>query len=386
MMVDSSNQAAIVGIGQTEFSKNSGRSEQQLAVEAILLACQDAGIDPSEIDGMTTFSLDNSDEVDVMRSLGCKEINYTTRLPQGGGASVATVVHAKNAVESGLCDVFVIWRAMNERSQYRFGQPTMTIGPDAHSSTFLEWCYPFGAQTPAAWEALSCGPYLDKFGVTSEDLGRIAVLMRKHAATNPAAWFYEKPITLEEHQASRWIIEPWLHLLDCCQESDGGVALVITRMDKARDLKQKPARILGAEYSFLFNHEIISDFYEGDLIHSDISMRVTEKLIASSGIAPKDTDVAMIYDNFTPQILRQLEGFGYCGVGEAKDYVKDGHMELDGQSPLSPNGGLMGEGYIHGMNNITEGVRQVRGTAVNQVKDVETVCLASGVAGAIIGK
>ncbi len=385
-MVGSSNQAAIVGIGQTEFSKNSGRSEQQLAAEAILLACQDAGIDPADIDGMTTFSLDNSDEVDVMRSLGCREINYTTRLPQGGASSVATIVHAKNAVESGMCDVFVIWRAMNERSQYRFGQPAMTISPDAHSSTFLEWCFPFGAQTPAAWEALSCGPYLDRFGVTSEDLGRIAVLMRKHAATNPAAWFYEKPITLEVHQASRWIIEPWLHLLDCCQESDGGVALVITRMDRAADLKQKPARILGAEYSFLFNHEIISDFYAGDLIHSDISERVTEKLIASSGIAPKDTNVAMIYDNFTPQILRQLEGFGYCGIGEAKDYIKDGHMELDGRSPLSPNGGLMGEGYIHGMNNITEGVRQVRGTAANQVKDVETVFLASGVAGAIIGK
>jgi acetyl-CoA acetyltransferase len=386
MMVDSSRQAAIVGIGQTEFSKNSGRSEQQLAAEAILAACIDAGISPHEIDGMTTFSLDHSDEVDVMRSLGCREINYTTRLPQGGAASVATIVHAKNAVESGLCDVFVIWRAMNERSQYRFGQPAMSISPDAHSSTFLEWCFPFGAQTPAAWEALSCGPYLDKFGVTSEDLGHIAVLMRKHAATNPAAWFYQQPITLEDHQNSRWIVEPWLHLLDCCQESDGGVAIVITRMDRARDLKQAPVRIHSAEYSMLFNHEIISDFYEGDLITHDIANRVTEKLIKAGGIAPKDTNVAMIYDNFTPQILRQLEGFGYCGIGEAKDYVKDGHMELDGKSPLSPNGGLMGEGYIHGVNNITEGVRQVRGTAANQVENVETVFLASGVAGAIIGK
>ena len=385
-MVDSSQQAAIVGIGQTEFSKNSGRSEQQLAAEAILLACQDAGINPHDIDGMTTFSLDNSDEVDVMRSLGCKDINYTTRLPQGGAASVATIVHAKNAVESGMCDTFVIWRAMNERSQYRFGQPAMSISPDAHSSTFLEWCFPFGAQTPAAWEALSCGPYLDKFGVTSEDLGRIAVLMRKHAATNPASWFYEKPITLDGHQQSRWIVEPWLRLLDCCQESDGGVALVITRMDRAKDLKQKPAKILGAEYSMLFNHEIISDFYEGDLITHDIANRVTDKLAASCDVAPKDTDVAMIYDNFTPQILRQLEGFKYCGIGEAKDYIKDGHMELDGKSPLSPNGGLMGEGYIHGMNNITEGVRQLRGTAANQVKDAETVFLASGVAGAILGK
>jgi acetyl-CoA acetyltransferase len=385
-MANNENQAAIVGIGQTEFSKNSGRSEQQLAAEAVLAACQDAGIAPESIDGMITYTLDHSDEVDVMRSLGCKEINYTTRLPQGGASSISTLVHAKQAVEAGFCDTMVIWRAMNERSQYRFGQPTPTVSPDAHSSTFFEWCFPFGSQTPAAWEVLSCGPYLHHYGVTSEDLGRIAVLMRKHAATNPNAWFYDKPITLEDHQNSRWIVKPWLRLLDCCQESDGGVALIITRMDRAKDLKQKPARLLGAEYAFLFNHEIVSDFYEGDLTETANSERVTEKLTAAAGLAPKDTNVAMIYDNFTPQILRQLEGFGYCGAGEAKDYVADGHMELDGKSPLSPNGGLIGEGYIHGMNNITEGVRQIRGTAANQVSDVETVFLASGIAGAIISK
>ena len=385
-MAGSARQAVIAGIGQTEFSKNSGRSEQQLAAECVLAACRDAGVSPHQIDGMVTFSLDHSDEVDVMRSLGCEAINYTMRTPQGGAGSVTTLVHAKNAVESGMCDMFVIWRAMNERSQYRFGQPAPSISPDAHSSTFLEWCFPFGAQTPAAWEALSCGHYLDTYGVTSEDLGRISVLLRKHAATNPLAWFYGKPITLEDHQSSRWIVEPWLRLLDCCQESDGGVAILVTTEERARDLRQMPVKLLGAEYSFLFNHEIISDFYQGDLLDSANSRRVTEKLVEACGIAPKDTDVAMIYDNFTPQILRQLEGFGYCGLGEAKDYVAEGHCELTGKSPLSPNGGLMGEGYIHGMNNITEGVRQVRGTAANQVEDVETVFLASGVAGAIIGK
>lgn len=384
-MVTQHEQACIVGIGQTEFSKASGRSEQQLAAECILAACRDAGIHPSEIDGMTTFNIDNSDEVDVMRSLGVKEIKYTTRLPQGGAASVSAVVHAKNAVEAGVCDVFVIWRAMNERSQYRFGQPHFNLSPDAHSSTFMEWCFPFGAQTPAAWEALSCGPYLHKYGITSEDLGRISVTFRKAAATNPAAWFYGKPITLEDHQNSRWIVEPTLRLLDCCQESDGGCALIITRADRAKNLKQKPVRILGAEYSLLFNQEIISNFYQGDLIRTENSEVVADKLEAACGIAPKDTDVAMIYDNFTPQILRQLEGFKYCGIGEAKDYVKDGHLELDGKTPLSPNGGLMGEGYIHGINNITEGVRQVRGTAANQIKGAETAFLASGVAGAIIG-
>jgi len=345
-MVTESQQACIVGIGQTEFSKASGRSEQQLAAE---------------------------------------DINYTTRLPQGGAASVTTLVHAKNAVESGMCDYFIIWRAMNERSQYRFGQSHHSLSPDAHSSTFMEWCFPFGAQTPAAWEALSCGHYMNKYGVTSEDLGKISVTFRKAAATNPDAFFYGKPITLDDHQNSRWIVEPWFRLLDCCQESDGGCAVLVTTRERAKDLKQKPVPILGAEYSMMFNHEIISDFYEGDLLTNDISLRVTEKLINSCGIAPKDTKVAMIYDNFTPQVLRQLEGFGYCGLGEAKDYVADGHLELDGATPLSPNGGLIGEAYIHGINNITEGVRQMRGTAANQIKNAQTAFLASGVAGAIIG-
>ena len=383
-MIDAAREAVIAGIGQTEFSKASGRSEQQLAAEAVLAACEDCGLDPADIDGCLTYSLDHSDEVDVMRALGVREINYTARLPQGGASSVTTLVHAKKAVESGFCDAIVVWRAMNERSQYRFGQPAPSMSPDAHSSTFFEWCFPFGAQTPAAWEALCCGPYLHKYGVTSEDLGRVAVLLRANAATNPLSWFYEKPITLADHQASRWIVKPWMRLLDCCQESDGGVALIITRMEKARDLRQTPARLIGAEYAFLFNHEIVTDFYEGDLTRLQNSERVREKLTAAAGLSPAETDVAMIYDNFTPEVLMQTEAFGFCGPGEAKDYIADGHMALDGKTPLSPNGGLIGEAYIHGMNNITEGVRQIRGTAANQVKDVETVFLASGVAGAII--
>lgn len=379
------DKACIIGIGQTEFSKASGRSEQQLAAESVLAACKDAGLNPKQLDGILTFSIDKSDEVDVMRSLGIERIKYTARLPQGGAGSVATLVHAKHAVESGFCDYIVVFRAMNERSQYRFGQPHFNLSPDAHSSTFMEWCFPFGAQTPAAWEALSSGPYLHKYGVTTEDLGRIAVTFRKAAATNPDAFFYQKPITLDDHQNSRWIVEPWLRLLDCCQESDGGCAYIVTRRELADDLPGQTVPILGAEYAMLFDHEIISDFYAGDLIRSPQSEVVTRELTAAAGLAPKDTDVAMIYDNFTPQVLRQLEGFGYCGIGEAKDYVAHGHLELNGKTPLSPNGGLIGEAYIHGLNNITEGVRQMRGQAVNQIEGAKSAFLASGLAGVIIG-
>ena len=381
------SQAAIVGIGQTEFSKNSGRSELQLAAEAVKAALDDAGLSPADVDGLITFTLDGSDEVGLGRCLGIPDLKLATRIPNGGAASVATVFHAMSAVASGVCDVVVIWRAMNERSQYRFGQPIMRGAiPTGGGSTFMEWCLPFGAQSPASWEALTAQSYMSRYGVTNADFGLVSVLLRKYAATNPAAWFYGKPITLEDHQASRWIVAPALRLLDCCQESDGGVALVITRIDRARDCKQKPVVIRGAVTSMRFNHEIISDYYAtSDLSHLEIGDRVRERLTQVTGLAPRDTQVAMIYDNFTPQIYMQLEAFGFCGPGQAKDYIKDGNLELTGRSPLSPNGGHIGEGYIHGMNLITEGVRQARGTAANQVANVENVFLASGVAGAIIG-
>jgi acetyl-CoA acetyltransferase len=381
------SQACIVGIGQTEFSKNSGRSELQLAAEAIKAALDDAGLTPRDVDGLITFTLDGSDEVGVGRCLGITDLKYASRLPNGGAASVATIFHAMAAIDSGTCDVVVVWRAMNERSQYRFGQP-MARGaiPTGGGSTFMEWCLPFGAQSPASWEALTAQAYMSRYNVTNADFGLVSVLLRKHAATNPSAWFYGKPITLEDHQASRWIVAPSLRLLDCCQESDGGVAIVVARADRARDLRQKPVAIRGAVTSMRFNHEIISDYYHSqDLTRLDISERVRDRLTEATGIAPRDTQVAMIYDNFTPQIFLQLEAFGYCGPGEAASYIKDGNLELNGRSPLSPNGGHIGEGYIHGMNLITEGVRQARGTAANQVANVQNVFLASGVAGAIIG-
>ena len=380
-------ETAIAGIGQTEFSKNSGRSELQLAAESIKAALDDAGLKPADVDGLITFTLDGSDEVGVARCLGIDDLKYASRIPNGGAASVATIFHAMSAVASGTCETVVVWRAMNERSQYRFGQP-MNRGaiPTGGGSTFMEWCLPFGAQSPASWEALTAQAYMSRYGVSNADFGLVSVLLRKHAATNPAAWFYGKPITLDDHQASRWIVAPALRMLDCCQESDGGVALVITSAERARDLRQKPVAIRGAVTSMRFDHEIVSDYYHSkDLTHLAISDRVRERLTQTTGIAPRDTQVAMIYDNFTPQIFLQLEAFGFCGPGEARDYIKDGNLELTGRSPLSPNGGHIGEGYIHGMNLITEGVRQARGTAVNQVANVENVFLASGIAGAIIG-
>lgn len=381
--------AAIAGIGQTEFSKNSGRSEQQLAAEASKAALDDAGIDPADVDGMITFTLDPSDEIGLCRCLGVKDLAYTTRIPGGGAASVATVHQAMAAVTSGIAEVVLIWRAMNERSAYRFGQPLVppsggVVNVAGNGTGSLLWCMPFGAQTPASWEALASQHYMETFGVTNQDLGHVSVAQRKHAATNPLAWFYRKPITLEEHQQSRWIVEPVLRLLDCCQESDGGVALVITSLERARDLKQRPVRIVSSAQSIPAEVEVISNYYHGDLTVMPEARGVARRLYGRSGLTPKDMQLAMIYDAFTPQVLKQLEAFGFCGRGEGKDFVKGGNIEVGGSLPVNTNGGLIGEAYIHGMNNITEAVRQLRGTATNQVKNLTHALVSCGMAGAIL--
>jgi acetyl-CoA acetyltransferase/uncharacterized OB-fold protein len=382
-----SRSTAIVGIGQTEFSKNSGRSELQLAAEAVKAACDDAGIAPAEIDGLITFTLDPSDEIGLIRCLGIEDLAFTTRIPGGGAASVATIHQASAAVASGAAEVVVCWRAMNERSQYRFGQPQAggMFAPGSGTSSLL-WCMPFGAQTPGSWAALRSRPYLDAFGVTNRDLGRLSVVQRAYAAKNPAAWFYQKPITLEEHQASRWVVEPVLRLLDCCQESDGGVALVVTTLERARRLRQPPARIVASAQSIPFNAEVISNYYDGDLSVMPEAVGTAKRLWQRSGLGPGQIQAAMLYDAFTPQVLMQLEAFGFCGRGEAKDFIAAGEIELGGRLPVNTHGGLLGEAYIHGMNSIAEGVRQVRGSSVSQARDVEHVLVSCAMAGAILGR
>lgn len=383
-------EAAIAGIGATEFSKESGRSELQLAAECSLAACRDAGVDPHDIDGMITFTIDNSDEISLARCLGVKDLAYTTRIPGGGAAAAATIYQAMALVNAGLCQNVLIWRAMNERSQYRFGQnPTNMQGyTGGHGTGSLLWCIPYGAMTPASWGALQGARYLHTYGLTNRDLAPVSVLQRQYAATNPNAWFYGKPITLEDHQNSKWIQEPWLRLLDCCQESDGGVALLVTSLERARDLKQPPVRIVGACQSIPYNVEVISNYYHDDLTVMPEAWGTAKRLYAQTGLRPSDMQAAMIYDAFTPQVLMQLEAFGFCGKGEAADFVRSGALELDGTLPMNTHGGLLGEAYIHGMNSMAEGVRQVRGQSVNQVtkRTVDHVLVSSGMAGAIFAR
>ncbi|MCW2595400.1 MAG: lipid-transfer protein, partial [Jatrophihabitans sp.] len=239
-------QAAIAGIGATEFSKDSGRSELRLAAEAVRAALADAGLEPSDVDGLTSFTQDTNTEAAVAREVGIPSLSFFSRIHYGGGAACATVQQAAMAVATGVADVVVCYRAFNERSGQRFGQVmTGLAGAPTSSGVDASWSYPMGLSTPAGWVAMVARRYMHEYGATSEDFGRVAVADRKHAATNPNAWFYGKPITLEDHQASRMVVDP-LHLLDCCQESDGGVAIVVTSPERARDLAHPPVVIEAA--------------------------------------------------------------------------------------------------------------------------------------------
>jgi acetyl-CoA acetyltransferase len=373
--------AAIVGIGQTEFSKDSGRSELQLAVEAVHAAMVDAGLKPGDVDGMVTFYEDTNNEIEIARSIGIPELRWTARTPWGGSNSAATVEVATAAVESGMAKAVVIYRAFNERSGRRFGQPPE--GRPAIPSSMSPYM-PFGLDTPAKMYSLWFQRYMNQYGVTNEDLGRYTVIARQHAATNPAAWFYRRPITLEDHQASRWIVEPILRKLDCCQESDGGVALVVTTMDRAKDLAQVPVRVAAASQSHLLDGDVLFNYYHDDIADFPEARSLAARLWETSGVGPADIDAAMIYENFSPVVFLQLEAFGFCGRGEAKDFIADGRIGLTGSLPVNTHGGLLGEAYIHGVNNLLEGVRQVRGTAANQIAGAEHVLVAAGRSGVVL--
>ncbi len=369
--------AAIAGIGATEFSKESGRSELQLSAEATLAALADAGLQPGDVDGLVTFTMDNSAEIALARELGMGELRFFSRISYGGGAACASVQQAAMAVATGVADTVVAYRGFNERSGQRFGQVQTWAAQQVNTNGLdNSFSYPHGLSTPAATVAMQARRYLHEYGASSRDFGVVAVADRKHAATNPNAFFHGRPITIEDHQASRMIADP-LRLLDCCQESDGAVALVVTSTERARDLAQGAVPILAAAQGSARDQYVMTSYYRGDLGIPEMGI-VGRELWRQSGLGPDDMDTAVLYDHFTPYVLMQLEELGFCGRGEAPGFIADGAIELGGRLPLNTHGGQLGEAYIHGMNGIAEAVRQMRGSSVNQVERARHVLVTAG--------
>jgi acetyl-CoA acetyltransferase len=371
------DEAAIVGIGETEYSKNSGRSELALASEATAAAIRDSGLTPSDIDGMTTFTMDNTDEIELARAVGIGDLTFFSRTPHGGGAAIGVVHQAVMAVATGSAKAVVVYRALNGRSGARYSEG-VSGGPTTSDLIHWSWYMPSGLMTPASWVAMYTMRYMHESGCTSEDLAEVCLAQREHAVKNPRAFFYQKPLTFEEHQAARPVVDP-LRLYDCCQETDGGAACVIVSPEMAKDLPNSPAVIRAVSQGAGRDQESMTSFYRPSISSLPEMDLVARQCWEISGLTPDDIDAAIIYDAFSSIVLWQLESFGFCKQGEAKDFIKDGALRLGGRLPSNTHGGQLSEGYVHGVNGINEGVRLIRGTSTSQPEKNDHVLVTAGV-------
>lgn len=372
------NAAAVAGIGTTAYSKESGVSELSLASQAVRNAIQDAGIAPNEVDGLVSFTLDSSDEIEVARAVGIGDLNMYAKINYGGGAAVGLVHQAVMAVATGVCNNVVVWRAMNGRSGRRMGSGA--VGPMA-SSDMIHWSWyqPYGMLTPASWVALIAHKYMHEHNVSTDTLADVAITQRDFATRNPNAFGYQKPMTKEDYYASKLVSHP-LRVFDCCQETDGGCALLISSAERAKDMRHKPVMIRGVTQASTAGQEQMTSYYREDLSSLPEMELAARRVYDISGLGPQDIDASCLYDAFTPEVVMQLESFGFCGRGEAADFIADGHIGANGRLPNNTHGGLLSEAYIHGVNNIAEGVRLIRGDSVNQPsKTIDHTLVSSGV-------
>jgi acetyl-CoA acetyltransferase len=328
------DRAAIVGVGYTPFTRDSGVSTLALALRAISAACEDAGLTVADLDGVSTHRVGDSAQAAVVaQALGMRDPRYVSDQFGGGSMSHATVANAAMAVATGVAETVVCWRAINARSEFRMGG-TGRPPPDVVE---FQYQVPYGYATPPQQFAVMARAYLDRFGLGREAFGQVAVRQRQHAAGNERA-VMRTPFTMHEYLAARWIVEP-LGLLDCCLETDGAVAVVVTTRERARDLRHPPALVSGAVWGG--GHTLFSN-HRGDLTTSAAADSST-RLWAMAGVGPRDVEVACLYDAFTPLVLVQLEDYGFCAKGEAADWYAQTSL------PINPHGGHLSEGYVHGL-------------------------------------
>lgn len=387
-------QAAIVGIGQTEFSRNSGRSEPQLALEAIQAALSDAGLASRDVDGIVRYSYDSVSHAMLVRDLGIPDLRWYADLPLGGVAQCGTLAQSAAAIAAGIATTVVVFRALNERSGERFGRAERSLherdgmlraGGDRTPSG--QFAGPYGLLAPGQVHAMRACRYMHDAAVDQETASRalayIAITQRSYACANPAAMMREKPLDEDAYRASRMISWP-LRLHDYCLESDGAVAFVVTGAARARELRGDPVYILAAHQSLYPHSEPLSLYAAAD---GEAARGNVRKLYADAGIAPGDVSVAQLYDVTTFGVLASLELYGLAGEHQGWRHVLDRGIGPDSPVPVNTHGGHLSEAYLHGMNHVTEAVRQLRGTAANQRPGVEFALVGcSGASSAVLAR
>lgn len=385
------DKAAIVGIGATDYyvrGKSWPRTINDMAGEAILKACADAGISVKDIDGFAYYStagagyLDKFDTASLMETLGMPNVSFSATLTSGGGGCPGAIGLATAGLVNEDCKYAVTVMALQQLPQHRLGVVFGASAPNPENS-FLQ---PSGLVGPGHLMSVLARRHMHLYGTTQDAFGEIVMATRANTHNRPKA-VRKAPLTKEEYDASVMLADP-LRRLDFCLETDGAVAVITTTMDRAKDCRHKPAVVHACahggqrEWGRAFAWMGMPDPHFASSGHKFTADRVW----AQSGLSAKDMDVALIYDHFSPMVLMQLEDYGFCEKGEGNDYVLSGKIRYDaatgkgvnGGVPVNTHGGNLNEAYIIGMTHIVEGVEQVRGTAINQVKDAEFALVSGG--------
>lgn len=366
---------AVAGVGETTYYKRgqSPDAEFLLGLKAIVAACEDAGISPKEIDGFCSFADDRNDPSRLAAALGVKELNLSNMQWGGGGGGAAGVLqNGAAAIAAGYADVVVCYRALAQGQFGRYGQgPQVPYiqGERAHTS-------PYGLMSPAQSFAMKVVRFMHEHGIKQEALRAISMASYHHAQNNPRAIMNGKPLTEEKYDNSRWIVEPF-HLFDCCMENDGAAAILLVSAERAKDLKQKPAYILGAAHGSGYR-AAAPVHNSGDYPSSNFST-VAPHLYRQAQITPDDVDVAQIYENFTGGVLMTIIEHGLCKPEEANEFFQlDNLIAQGGKLPLNTSGGNLAECYMHGLGLQIEAIRQLRGQSTNQIEDAKIALSAAG--------
>lgn len=357
--------AAIAGIGWTEYTRQSGQPVEALALQACKNAIEDAGLTPSDVDGVVTFGLGDTSTTSVVATgLALPVVNHYADYGAGGNMACGVVVHAAMAVATGQARNVLVYRALNGASGVRYGGARFSqllaessIHSDAEPQ-FLDTC---GITMPAQHFALLCRRHMIKYGTTEADLAAIAINTRAHAVDNERA-MKRTPMTMDDYLASPWIAEPF-RMFDCCLQSDGACAVLVTSTERARDLRRRPVTIrAGITGHGPANRGLMWGNFWSD--HSECYARyIADRLFSMADVARSDLDFAQIYDCFTYSVIAQFEDFGLCEKGGAGGFFREGHARIGGKLPVNTAGGLLSEAYIHGLNSVVEAVSQLRGDA-----------------------
>ncbi|HTL85544.1 MAG TPA: hypothetical protein VL856_10190 [Acidimicrobiia bacterium] len=378
--------AAVAGIGQTRYAKDMGRSELDLACEAIRNACDDAGLPVTAIDGVVSYHVEQVAELDLMTTLGLPELRLMARTPSGGGGAASILGLAALAIEYGTAECVVAFRARNRSKRASYGNdPNQGGRPWEKSGTRLrdsrQWHHPFGVAAPAHEFALIASRHMHVYGTRPEHFGMQAVAQRFHASRNPDAIMRDE-ITLDDWRASRPIADP-IRLFDCSLENDGAAAVIVTSVDRARDLRQPVVRVLSQVQFGAPIHTQLCDFFAMTPAFGERDGGAVDggrRLFSQASLGPGDVDVALVVEPFTVAVPLALEQFGFCARGEGGPFIASGATRWpDGALPVNTHGGSNGEAFIHGVNHLPEAVRQLRGTAVNQLVNAEVAFVCGAI-------